>query len=551
MHLTTIVSLLAVGAAAAPAKSWSLNTKISKSTLSNLGLPSATGILDDLPKAPEVTSLVRRQDDGEDTPEESSSTSSSSSSTSTSEAAGLIPELPSLPLRRRQGPTPTGEAAAKKDPLDEYLDTLKGDYNDELSEKALDHYHESLEEDDSTVTTSTSVVTQTPVPETVNSMLSETKNETSSAVPEPTKKAASSDPLARLNGALPIKRQDLPEVPEPVVPEVPTLNNVVKRQLGDLMGSVPEVEDEEVATPEVSEKNVTTPAVPAVSEEQAASTTTDAQNVTSSAVDNTTAQASSSAADGFHGINKHMAKLDKLPIGGLPIKRQVEDVTEAVPKVDEEDLAAPEDITAPSTPTVDEKQIDSQTAAVNETTSVVEDTSADASSTAAAGYHQVKHVSKLDSLPLGGLPVKRQAPDFLIAPVDTPEVADYESTGSLPDYLSTPTDVPEVANPQPTGGLPTEPNYDTIMASHDFTEAYSSFYKHLVPLQRQNRKPTSEVTGAAPFELPEEMNSFAPVEKRDTVSETTEEVSPDTDAVEAPEVAAPDTGLDGLLGGLA
>ena len=664
MHLTTLVSLLAVGAAAAPAKSWDLNT-----TLSKVARPSPTGILGGLPEAPEVTNLVRRQEEGEEeTPVDSSSSETSSSS------AGLLPELPTLPVRRRQEPEPTEEpsfrsfvakqdseaaAEAKKDPLDAYLDTLNGDYDEEKSDSALDHYNDSLEKDQSTVTTSTSVAAKTPVPETVDSTVpvdtknvtstetvgdvpaefdveklmakaeapkNETsvepaaeKNATSSAVSEPTKKAASKDPLARLSGALPVKRQEIPELPQ-----IPA---VQKRQLGDLMGSVPEVKEEDVATPDVSEKNVTTPAVPAVGEEDVAATTTDAHNATSSAVDDTAAKASSTAAAGYQGINKHMSKLDKLPVGGLPVKRQIptkinneevkapevkpedirtpttgeqhidshpmsfegatartsrpsaagragyknmskldwlalpvkrqiEDAAEAVPKVDEEDLTAPEvkpeELTAPTTPTVGEKQIDSKTPAVNETTSVVDDTSADASSTAAAGYHNVnKHVSQLDKLPLGGLPVKRQAPDFLTAPVDAPEVASPQPTGGLPDWLETPADAPEVANPQPTGGLPTESVHDTPFAGYTSTEAHSALYKYLVPLQRHNEVAASEVTAAAPSELPEEVPSVAPVEKRDSISKTTEEVTPDTDAVETPEVAAPDAGLDGLLGGLA
>lgn len=554
MHLTTIVSLLAAGAAAAPARPFS---KVAPSTLSKVALPSTTGVYGGLPKAPAVTNVVRRQDDGdeeEEDPEDSSSSSSSSS-------AGLIPGLPGLPLRRRQDATTTAEpsfrstvaeedskaaAEAEEDPLDAYLQTLKDgeDYDEETSEKALDNYHESLEEDKSNsttsaITTSTSVAaaveptvsveaknatssdsekliaeTEAPKNETTTELAAKT-NETSSAVPEPTKKALSKDPVARLKGALNGKRQDIPELPT-----LPTLDSVTKRQLGALLGTDPETEEEDTATPDASEKNATTSAVPAVEEKNATTTTTDAQNVTSSAVDNTTAEAEG----GFYGINKHMAKLSKLPIG---LKRDVEGVKEAVPDLDEEELATPEvkqeNITAPATPAVDEKPIDSHATAANDTTSTVNGTSADAASTTADGYKGInKHMSKLDKLPLG-LRVKRQESDFLSTPVDAP-----------------------------TDDLPTEPELDTSTASFTSTEADSPLYKYLVPLERQHEKPAAEVTAAAPSEPSEEADAAAPVEKRQSSSKTTvEEVSPDADAVEDPEAATPDVGLNGLLGGLA
>ncbi|GAB7322552.1 hypothetical protein MBLNU13_g03472t1 [Cladosporium sp. NU13] len=577
MHLTTIVSLLAVGAAAAPAaKSWDLNTRV----------PMPTGGLEDIPKAPEVTNLVRRQDEGEETPADPSSSSSSSS---TSSSVGLIGGI----LGRRQQPAPTGEpkvpaAAAEKDPLDAYLGTLDGDYDEQKSEAALNHYHDSLDKDESTVTTSTTVAAKTPVPETVNSTAAvetkknatipfeteknstvpaatknetssaaaestgddsldsylstldgeyddekseaalnhyhdsleeedentattttvvaaqtplpdvEAKNETSSAAPEPTKKAASKDPLTRLNDALPLKRQEFPEKPD-----APSQ----KRQLDDLLGSVPEAKQEDIATPEVSEKNVTTPAVPAVSEEEVAATATDAQNATSSAADNTTAKASTTASAGFHGISKHMAKLDKLPIGGLPVKRgiptkinneevkapevkpedirthptgeehfdahplaltdvedaaaskgpgpstagqkgyknmskldwlglplkrQIEDAAKAVPNVDDDALDTPE--VKSSDPAVDEKKLESNTTNVNETVSAVNATGADTGRAVTDGFHQVsKHA---DKVPVNvGLPIKRQAPEFLSTPVDEPEVANTEADSPLHKHI--------------------------------------------------------------------------------------------------------------------
>lgn len=176
MHLTTLVSLLAVGAVAAPAKrSLDLNTRMTKPTLSDLDLASPTGSFAGLNKAPEVTGLARRQEDAGEEEETSSSSSSSS-------AAGLIPELPSIPLLRRQEPEPTGEPSA--DPLSAYLNTLdgEGEYDEKAAEEALDRYHKSLEEDKSNsttsaVTTSTSATvapaTVAPVSEPANSTDSE------------------------------------------------------------------------------------------------------------------------------------------------------------------------------------------------------------------------------------------------------------------------------------------------------------------------------------------------------------------------------------------
>ena len=428
MHFTTIISLLAAGAAAAPApKSLDLKTRIPMPT------PSPSSSSD-----------------------------------------GIISQLPPLDLRRRQ--------EAEKDPLDAYLETLDGDYDEEKSEAALDHYHDSLEEEDENTATTTTVAAlaaETPVPETLNSTVpveteknatipaeieknstvpAVTKNETSSALPEPTddalnayletlggdydeqkseaalnhyhdsleaknktssaapvptKKAASKDALTRLNDAIPLKRQEFPEKPE-----APS----VKRQLDGLLESVPEAKKEDVATPEVSEKNVTTPAVPAVSEEEVAATATDAHNATSSAAGSTTAKASKTTSDGYYGINKHMAKLNKLPIGGLPIKRGIPT------KINNEEIKAPEikpeDIRTPHT---GEKHLDAHPVAWTD----VEDAfDAKTSRTSSAGQRGYKNMSKLDWV---GLPFKRQAEDVAEAlpnndddALDTPEVKSSE-----------------------------------------------------------------------------------------------------------------------------
>lgn len=531
MHLTTIVSLLAAGAAAAPAaKSLALNTRIPMST------PAPSSSSDEiLPELPNL-GLRRRQEaekdpldaylgtlDGEYDEQKSEAalhhyhdslegvkstlTTSTTVAAQTSPADTVNSTIPveteknsTIPVAAKKDSAVLKEAknvtsstvpvSTEDDSLDSYLATLDGDYDEEKSDKALDHYHDSLETDKNTATTTTIVAAQTPLPDTLNSTAAvDTKNETTSAAPEPTKKASPKD-ISRLNEVLPIKRQEFPEKPE-----APS----VKRQLDGLLGGVTDTKAEDVATPEVSEKNVTTPAVPSVSKEDVAATATDAQNATSSATGNTTAKADDTSSDGYYGINKHMAKLDKLPIGGLPIKRQIptkinneevkapeikkedirtpttgderfdahpvswegleaawdektskpsavknkskldwldlpfkrqlEDVTNAVPKVDDKTLdtsdvkddapATPE--VKSSDPAVDETKLEPNTT-VNDTVSVVNSTGADTGKAIMDGSHTVgKHMKKVPvNLPIG-LPSKRQAPEFLSAPVDEPE----------------------------------------------------------------------------------------------------------------------------------
>jgi hypothetical protein len=304
------------------------------------------------------------------------------------------------------------------------------------SERALERYHNSLEEGESNsttsiLTTSTSIkpAIKTPVSDTVKSTVPmETKNRTSTATlkdvpaesdierlvsaseilknetsteptaktnetePAPTKKVG---PLARLSSMLHVKRAELP-----VLPVIPS---ITKRQ------ELPELPD-------------------------------------------------ALFLEGVKG----------------PIKRQLEDVTGAASKVDEDDLAVPdvkgEDL---GTPMVDDKSLDSPTTAIN-------NTAAEASNTA-AGYHFTsKHMTKLDKLTAGGLPIKRQAPDF----------------------LSTPVAEPEIANPQPTGVLPNEPELDTskllndACAGYRFGEVDSPLYRYPIPLQHQHEK-IDTVTEAA------------------------------------------------------
>jgi hypothetical protein len=141
-------------------------------------------------------------------------------------------------------------------------------------------------------------------------------------------------------------------------------------------------------------------------------------------------------------------ELPEIPnVEGLesPTKRQLEGLTGATSKVDEEDVPAPDVKEDDITPTVDEKVIDSNATAVNSTAT-------DASTTSSTGYANInKHMDKLSKIPLG-LPVKRQAPEFSNTPVAAPETADD----------------------QPTDGLPTESEFD----------ADNPLHKFLVPLHR-------------------------------------------------------------------
>jgi hypothetical protein len=530
MHLTTLVSLLAVGAAAAPAapaaRSLDLNTRMVKPTLSNLG------------PLPEITNLVRRQDEEdpveEEVPQTEDPEESSSSSSSSSSAAGLIPAIPTI--LRRQEPVATGEPSVdtgavetKSDPLEAYLHTLdgEGDYDEDASDRALDRYHASLDKDESNsttsaVTTSTSVApaTKTPVADTVNSTVpldtknvtstdfdwktltgtadgpkkdvessastatnttsieqpavknvtdtaaplttatqdvesekladttetpkNETstevvaqKNETTSALPEPTKK---SDPLAMLSGLLPVKREEIDGFVNDLIEQSGEtddedagpvdLENVSKRQEVPELPEIPDLSDDAVPTSIDGVKS------PVKRDEQPT-----------------------------------LAPLPLLPpapvFSEVPgseelVKRQLESLTGAAPK---EELPAPDVKEDDVTPTVDEKVIDSNSTAVNETATeasatptldsnatAVNETAAETSTTGSEGYAGInKHMDKLSKIPLG-LPIKRQAPEF----------------------LKTPVAAPEIANPQPTGGLPTESEVD----------ADSPLHKFLVPLQR-------------------------------------------------------------------
>ncbi|KAM0707195.1 hypothetical protein Q7P35_006526 [Cladosporium inversicolor] len=524
MHLTTIVSLVAVGAAAAPApKSWDLNNKIAMPT------PSASDEI--LPALPPLD-LRRRQEsekdpldayletlDGDydeqkseealDHDDHSLDEDESTVTTSTTVAAqtpapdavnSIVPveaeKKSTVPVETKNSTIPveakneTSSAvpeSTENDSLSAYLETLNGDYDEEKSDSALGHYHDSLGKNTATTTTVVAAA-ETPLADALNSTTPvDTKNETSSAAPEPTKKAASKDPLTRLNSALPLKRQEFPEKPD---------SPSVKRQLDGLLGSVPDVKKEDVATPEVSEEDV-------------AATTTDAQNATSAA-GNTTAETSTTASSGYKGITKHMAKLDKLPLGGLPVKRgiptKINNEEVKAPEVKPEDIRTPttgeehidahpvsweglEDATTartsrPSTagqkgyknmskldwlglpfkrqleeetiatpevmssdPAVEEKPLASNTT-LNETSSIVSDTGADTGSAAMAGVHEVsKHASKLPvNLPVG-LPAKRQAPEFLSAPID-------------------------------------EPVHETASSGHASPETDSPLHKYLVPLKK-------------------------------------------------------------------
>jgi hypothetical protein len=476
MHLTTLVSLLAVGAAAAPFASLDLNTRMEKPTLSKL-----------LPEAPEITNLVRRQEEEdpvEDTPEESSSSSSSSSS-----AAGLIPELPTV--LRRQEPAATEEPSVDRkdnvetesDPLEAYLHTLdgEGDYDEDASERALERYHASLDEDESnsttsTVTTSTSIApaTKTPGSDTVESTVPvNTKNVTSTdfdwrklaGMADAPKKYVESFVSTATNETS-TEHPAMRNVTDTAAPVTNTTEQVDSEKLVDTT----ETAKNETSTDVVAKKNETTSALP----ETTSALPTPTKNTGPLAM-----------LSGLIPVKRdEIPTLPALPVlppaqevpevpdsEGLdsPVKRQLESLTGAAPK---EELPAP-DVKADdvSTPTVDEKTVESNATALNETvaetsttptidekvidsnaTAVNSTAAAETSKTASAGYANInKHMDKLSKIPLG-LPVKRQAPEF----------------------LNTPVAAPEIANPQPTGGLPTESEVD----------ADSPLHKFLVPLQR-------------------------------------------------------------------
>jgi hypothetical protein len=465
MHLTTLISLLAVGAAAAPVASLDLNTRMAQPTLSNLGLP----------KAPEITTLARRQDAEdpvEETPEESSSSSSSSSS-----AAGLIPALPTV--LRRQEPVATGEPSldqdaveTESDPLDAYLHTLdgEGDYDEEASERALARYHASLDKDGSnsttsTVTTSTSIApaTKTPVSDTVDSTL-----------PANTKNVTSTDfDWKKLAGMADAPKKDVESSASNATNETSTEHPAVKNvtdTAAPVTNTTEQIDSEKLVGTTETAKNGTSTDIVAK------------KNETTSAIPESTALPTTTKNSGPLGMLSGLlpVKRDELPtLAPLPvvpaepidpeapvvpevpevpdteevdspIKRQLESLTGAAPKeVDEEELPAPdvkaEDV---STPTVDEKTINSNATAVNSTAA------AETSTTGSAGYANInKHMAKLSKIPLG-LRVKRQAPEFISSPVDAPEVG----------------------NAQPTGGLPTE--------SESEFDADSPLHKFLVPLRR-------------------------------------------------------------------
>jgi hypothetical protein len=517
MHLTTLVSLLAVGAAAAPAapvaRSLDLNTRMVKPTLSNLG------------PLPEITNLVRRQEEDpveEEDPEESSSSSSSSSS-----AAGLIPAIPTI-LRREiisetasfdepttteepslssdeddedddfgredevKSPTETStqflpapsahvetiiprqELEAQDDSLEAYLHTLdgEGDYDEDASERALDRYHASLDKDESNsttsaVTTSTSVApaTKTPVTDAVNS-----------TVPLDTKNVTSTDfDWKTLTGTADAPKKDVESLASTntTSTEQPAVKNVTDTA-APLTTATQEVDSEKLVGTTETAKNETSTEVVAKKDE-----TTSALPETSAVPATTEKAGPLGMLSGLIPVKRDeqptLAPLPLLPPAPViptlpdseeldtPVKRQLESLTGATPK---EELPAPDvkedEVT---TPTVDETVVDSNSTAVNETVAeasatptldsnatAVNETAAETSATGSAGYANInKHMEKLSKIPLG-LPIKRQAPDFITTPVAEPEIA----------------------NAQPTGGLPTKSDVD----------ADSPLHKFLVPLQR-------------------------------------------------------------------
>jgi hypothetical protein len=447
MHLTTLISLLAVGAAAAPAASLDLNTRIARPTMSNL----------DLPEAPEITNLVRRQeaeDPIEETPEESSSSSSST-------AAGLTPELPTL--LRRQEPVATKEpsvdskdaAETENDPLEAYLHALdgEGEYVEKAYEKALDRYHASLEKAKSNSTTS-AVTTSTSVAPVTMALVSDTVEST---VPVDTKNVTSTDfDWKKLAGMTDALKKDVESFASTATNETSTEHPAAKNvtdTAAPVTTATQEVDSEklvgktetaknETSTEPIAKKNETTSALPEPTKNS------DPLAMLSGLLPVKRNELSGLSDLPLITKRQNFPRLSGIPnVEGLEssTKRQLEGLTGAAPKVDAEDLAAPDVKEDDITPTVDEKVIDSNATAVNST-------AADASTTSSADYANInKHMDKLSKIPLG-LPVKRQAPEFSNTPVAAPEIADD----------------------QPTGGLPAESQFD----------ADSPLHKFLVPLHR-------------------------------------------------------------------
>lgn len=385
MHFTTFVSLLAVGAVAAPAarssKSLGFHTTIPKPTLPGRSdaakaTPSSSseslGGLAELLRRQEQDAAASQPSFRSFTAEQDAAAAEAPEPKATEEADTLDDFLATFD--DEDGKFDEGASDEALDTfnsefekrqadseLDAYLESLDGQDQD-VSDTLLDDYHAALDGESTTsaAPTSTSAVsaveaTSTPATKEakaanatseepaapaapkkeaagdafdIEKLMADVKmpknetsaetapaknetatepaakeSETSSAAPEPTTAPESSSPLGGLTGSLPVKRQDVPDLPE--IPEIPTLDTVsgesIKRQAED--------SDEGVTTPAVEEKTVTTPAV-------------DEKNVTASAANET-------ASEGFHGINKKLNMLKKIPIGLKA--RQAPEETEGTP----------------------------------------------------------------------------------------------------------------------------------------------------------------------------------------------------------------------------
>jgi hypothetical protein len=212
----------------------------------------------------------------------------------------------------------------------------------------------------------------------------------------------------------------------------------------------------------------------------------DAKNATSTAKNET-----SSAASGFHGINDKLNMLNKLPIGGLPIKRQESEGEKVGEKVDAKNATS---------------------TAKNET-----------SSAASGSYNINDKLNMLNKLPIGGLPIKRQAPAAPAVPMPKP-------SGSLLDkYLVSLKNQHEKPAAAAAPSVPSEEELSTVAA--DATSAALSEY------QPETKEPPALVPEGLP------VNEFAanPAE----VKPETEESSPFTglgdkkpEPLSTPEVAS-------------
>ena len=484
MHLTTFVTLFAIGAAAAPAP---------RSTDMSKQIPTSA-----LPKLPEITNLLRRQEE-----EKPASSSSSSSS-----ASGLIGDLPSLPtglVRRQEAEQPSFRevteeqdseaAAAPADPLDAYLETFdsSGNYDEDAQDAKLQDY---LESDNSTKSESEPApapAAATPVEE---EKAVEEPKAANATVEEPaapqneTVKPVSTIPTDALEAEAP-KNETVaePEAPKEEAPkEEPAAEPEAKKEEApkEEPAAEPQAKKEEAPKEEPAAepqaKKEEAPKEEPAAEPEAKETPTEepvaATNETASAAPTATSASTSEVDDVLGGLpigslplKRQDLPLPEDPISGLPVgKRQAEEVQDAAatPAQDVEAAAA--------TPIEAEKNV---TSAANST----------ANATASEGFHGInKHLEKLNKLPVG-LPIglgKREA---------------FDSEPAQPEAMPAAHSAPAAASPAPTPQGPPSSPFNADESSRSFrgdtrTEA------HFAPTQKadSHAQPTGKPAGKSPLD---------------------------------------------------